>query len=96
MAADTLLPKQHRAWRIELDPQRDADEQRPQQSQRERRTEKVEQALGHRGAGQARSAARTAATTRPTSESSMRVYSGKLSMRSYARWLCGNIAASRP
>ncbi len=96
-APDALLPEQHRPPRIELDPQRDANEQRPQQRQRERRAEKVEQALGHRcrSAGRAGplpsgrrsprgtraqrvggrhfSAVRTAATTRPTSASSMRV-----------------------
>jgi hypothetical protein len=48
VAADTLLAEEHRARRVELDDERDGEQQRGQQQQRDRGAHDVEQPLGHR------------------------------------------------
>ena len=74
-----LLAEEHRARRVELDPQRDNHHQRRQQQQRQASAQQVKRSFAQT---QASSAACTARTTRCTSSSLMRVYNGRLSMRS--------------
>ncbi len=65
VAPDALLPEEHRPARIELDPQRDAEQQRHEQQQPGAGANQVEQALGHRSHPARRVNAARAAPHRP-------------------------------